>query len=273
MTDRKTYFANAFETTLTSSLAAGGTTINVADTTGSPAAPFYLTLEPGTDAKREVVLVSGKTSTTFTLTASTDRGLDGTTDITHDAGVAVKVVPVAAAMTDLHDRVDAVSTTATAAYGPGDTVPVADGGTGGTTAAAARTNLGLAIGTNVQAWSAVLDGTTASFTTADETKLDGIDTTALDRRDSAATADTLVLADAGKVVRYTAAGAVTATVPANATVAFALDSIINIYAAGAGGVTIAAAAGVTIRNNDAALAQYAEVSLRKDGTDEWVRLG
>jgi len=40
----------------------------------------------------------------------------------------------------------------------------------------ARTNLGVAIGTDVQAYSAILAGTTASFTTADETKLDGIET-------------------------------------------------------------------------------------------------
>lgn len=46
-----------------------------------------------------------------------------------------------------------------------------------TNVAAARTNLGLVIGTNVQAHSAVLDATTASFTTADETKLDYITVT------------------------------------------------------------------------------------------------
>ena len=57
-------------------------------------------------------------------------------------------------------------------------LPVADGGTGSSTASGARTNLGLVIGTDVQAHSAVLDATTASFTTADETKLDGIETAA-----------------------------------------------------------------------------------------------
>ena len=45
-------------------------------------------------------------------------------------------------------------------------------------ASAARTNLGVAIGTDVQAYSSVLAGTTASYTTAEETKLAGIETAA-----------------------------------------------------------------------------------------------
>ena len=61
-------------------------------------------------------------------------------------------------------------------YAGGTDVPVADGGTGSSTASGARTNLGVAIGSDVQAHSAVLDATTASFLTADETKLDGIET-------------------------------------------------------------------------------------------------
>jgi hypothetical protein len=70
-------------------------------------------------------------------------------------------------------------------------LPVAEGGTGSSTAAGARTNLGLVIGTDVQAYSAVLAATTASFLTADETKLDGIE----------------ALADVTDTTNVTAAGA------------------------------------------------------------------
>ena len=45
---------------------------------------------------------------------------------------------------------------------------IADGGTGASTALGARANLGLVIGTNVQAYSSVLSGVASQFTAADE---------------------------------------------------------------------------------------------------------
>lgn len=73
------------------------------------------------------------------------------------------------------DVTDATNVAAAGAHMAGGTdIPITDGGTGASSASAARANLGLVIGTNVQAYSSVLANTTASFTTALQTKLNAL---------------------------------------------------------------------------------------------------
>lgn len=87
---------------------------------------------------------------------------------------------------------------------------------------------------------------------------------------------TLVLADAGQVVVMNASSAVTLTIPAEASVAFAVGTVIAVYNTSASTLTIAGAtspATVTVRNNANGLSQYQEVSLRKRASNEWVRVG
>ena len=82
---------------------------------------------------------------------------------------------------------------------------------------------------------------------------------------------TIGLDDVNKVVPMDGTS-LTLTIPDNATVAFTAGTIVNVYNLNSTDVTIAGAAGVTVRNAGA-LAQFGEVSLRKRGTDEWVLAG
>lgn len=90
------------------------------------------------------------------------------------------------------------------------------------------------------------------------------------------TSYTLVLTDAGKMVTCTNASAITLTVPPNSSVAFPTNTRIDLLQYGAGQVTVAAGAGVTIYSKASALklsAQYAGATLWKKATDTWVLVG
>ena len=86
---------------------------------------------------------------------------------------------------------------------------------------------------------------------------------------------TLVLTDAGKMVTLTNASAITLTIPTNASVAFPVNTRIDLIQYGAGQVTVAGA-GVTINSSGAKLkltGQYSGASLWKKATDTWVLIG
>lgn len=92
----------------------------------------------------------------------------------------------------------------------------------------------------------------------------------------AGTAYTAALTDVGKLVNFTSASSVVFTIPANATVAFAVGDQINAYQSGAGTVTITPAATVTIRSGGSKLKtneQYAVATCIKIDTNEWIALG
>jgi len=86
---------------------------------------------------------------------------------------------------------------------------------------------------------------------------------------------TLVAADAGKMVTLTNASAITLTIPTNASVAFPVNTRIDLLQYGAGQVTVGGA-GVTINSSGAKLkltGQYSGASLWKKATDTWVLIG
>ncbi len=87
---------------------------------------------------------------------------------------------------------------------------------------------------------------------------------------------TAVMADAGTVVEMNNAAASTFTIPPNSSVAFPIGTVIEVDQMGAGQVTLAAGAGVTLRSRGGAYkltAQYSVASLRKRADDEWVVVG
>lgn len=167
----------------------------------------------------------------------------------------------------------------------GTDLAVANGGTGASSAADARTNLGLVIGTNVLAYDADLAGATAAgkamltaASAAAQRTL--VDAEKLGERTGinpqTGTTYTLVLGDKGKVVEMNNASANTLTVPPNASVAFPVNSWVDVAQFGAGQTTIAAGSGVTIRSSGGKLkltGQYSGATLIKRGTNEWILIG
>lgn len=107
------------------------------------------------------------------------------------------------------------------------------------------------------------DGTWATPSAGSATAVAGIN----DQTDNY----TLVIGDAGKLVRVAKASAVTLTVPPNSSVAFDINTVIHVKQDGAGQLTIAEGSGVTINTPETLKlrAQDSLVTLVKVGTDEW----
>lgn len=87
---------------------------------------------------------------------------------------------------------------------------------------------------------------------------------------------TLVNGDDGKCVEMNNASSRTITVPPNSSVAFPVNTVLEVCRMGAGSVTLVAGSGVTINSPGAILtlrAQYSTGVLRKRATNEWVLSG
>lgn len=86
---------------------------------------------------------------------------------------------------------------------------------------------------------------------------------------------TLVLSDQGGIVQMNSGSAQTLTVPPNSSVAFPIGTVIVIVQLGAGALSVAAGAGVTINANPGLNfgGRYAQATLYKRATDTWVLAG
>ena len=84
---------------------------------------------------------------------------------------------------------------------------------------------------------------------------------------------TLAYSDISKVIAVNNSSSAIITVPSNASVAFPVGAIINVYSMTDQLVSVAGASGVTVRNAGTIDGQYSEISLRKRASDEWVASG
>jgi len=122
---------------------------------------------------------------------------------------------------------------------------------------------------------ATIDGGTID---ADSISISGVDLSdifqvngELSGQTLSASSYTLVLADAGKIVEVENASANTITVPTNASVAFPINTVVNVVSSGTGQTTIAAP-GVTLLSYGAKTkltGQYSMATLIKKSTDTW----
>jgi len=83
---------------------------------------------------------------------------------------------------------------------------------------------------------------------------------------------TLVVSDAGRVVHMNVAAGGTLTVPLESSVNYDIGTIVGVYNSSSMALTVAGAAGVTVRNGGT-IAQYNEGSLRKRAANVWVLVG
>lgn len=118
----RNYSNTAVDTTLTGAIGAGDGSFVVASATGWPAAPFAAVLDPGL-ATEEVVQVTNKAGTTFTVT----RAFDGTSASAHSAGATVRHAAIAGDFTDLQtaDSTNAAAIAAEAATRAADDTTLA----------------------------------------------------------------------------------------------------------------------------------------------------
>jgi hypothetical protein len=91
-------------------------------------------------------------------------------------------------------------------------------------------------------------------------------------RSTAATTDTPIITDAGNIIEYTSATAVTITLPTNASVGYPVGTTLTFIQVGAGQLTFAGPAGGTMNFTPGtkSRAQWSQVSATKRGTDLWI---
>jgi len=271
----------------TGSALLGGVTVNSGD-------QFTVALDPDTQ-NEEIVFITAVSSDTFTIT----RARAGSSAVAHAAGATVKHVLTGDDLTWFESNTSPVDAWSFAGSSSGTTTLVASAVASGTltlpavtdtivslTATQTLTNKTLTSPTintpalTLSTTSATAEGRIAWEGTNDKLVVgDGSSTKEFTPNTLAINAQTgttytLVLTDRDKLVTLSNASPITLTVPLNSSVAYATGTVINIQQIGAGQVTVAGAAGVTLNGTGTKTrAQWSAASLVKTATDTWTLIG
>ena len=284
------YSSISVETTLASGISNSATTMTVATGTGSALMGgvtlaagntdiFTVALDVDTQ-NEEIVYITQVNSDTFTIV----RGQAGTSAISHTGGATVKHVLTSSDLTFYTTGV----ATADAAVPSAVVTAKADLLVGASSGVVDN----LAVGTNNQVltaestqtlgvkWATPATGDvtlTGTQTLTNKTLTDPVVTESVNAQTG--TTYTTVLTDAKQMVTLSNASAITVTLPPNSSVAYAAGSKIDFIQKGAGQVTFAQGAGVTIRSTGSTAAspklrtQYSAATAWYEGSDVWYIVG
>ena len=241
------YSSISVETTLASTISSSATTMTVATGTGSALLggvtlaagnvdQFTVAIDPDT-TNEEIVFITANSSDTFTIT----RARAGTSGVQHSAGATVQHVLTSDDLNAFKLAISPVASMGFAGSTSGSTTVQA-------TAVAGTTTLTLPAATDTLVGKTTTDTLTNKTLTSPTLNTPTINDARqnLTLNAQTGTTYTLVLTDNGRLVTLSNAAAITLTVPTNASVAFATGAVINIQQIGAGQVTVAGAAGVTV---------------------------
>jgi hypothetical protein len=277
MTVRK-FSSISVETTLASGIGATGTTATVATGTASALLggitlgasvggvypdQFTVAIDPDTN-NEEIVFVNYVSGDTLTIV----RGRAGSSAVSHSSGATVKHVLTSDDLTWFESNTSPLTSMGFKGSSSGTTTVQASAVASGTLTLPAATDTLVGRATTDTLTNKTLTSPTLNTPTINDARQN------LTLNAQTGTTYTFVLTDNGRLVTLDNASSITVTVPANSSVAYATGAIINLQQIGAGQVTVAAAAGVTINGTGTKTrAQWSAASLVKTATDTWTLIG